>query len=216
MPGYAIWAAVLVISLIVEGCTSALVGLWFVPSAAVCILLDVCGVKNIYIQLAVFVIISVVTAVLLREKIKQSFVAKTHKTNVDSLVGKIATAESDIPEGEVGRVKINGMSWSAVSFDNRRILAGEKAKVVDISGVKLICAALRSSSVPTEELVGKHPRVESTIDNFSADGTVMCDGFVYPAKGVDSDIIEKNTVVAILRIEDGKAVCGRVSEPVNA
>ncbi|MBR5527890.1 MAG: hypothetical protein IKV97_02715 [Clostridia bacterium] len=215
MQGYFIWVAVLIISVAVECMTSALISVWFVPASIVCIILDLVGVTNIYIQLAVFVIISALLVYLLRNKIKSSFTKKVEKTNVDSLVGRIAVAEDDIPAGDIGRVRIGGMSWSAVICENRRVLAGEKVRVADISGVKLICAPIENKLAPTSELIGKQARVESVIDNFSASGTIMCEGRIFPAESIDNGIIEKNTVVVISEIRDGKAVCNKLRETAD-
>ena len=134
-----IWAAILIISVVVECCTTALVSIWFAPGALACILLDLFGVHNIYIQLAVFILLTVLLVFLLRKKIGESFRSSSAKTNIDSLIGKTAVVEEDILDGGVGRVKVGGMSWAAYTEEERDILAGEKVKVLDISGVKLYC-----------------------------------------------------------------------------
>lgn len=134
-----IWATILVISVLVECCTTALVSIWFAPAALACILLDLFGVHNIYIQLAVFVVLTALLVFLLRNKIKESFKTASAKTNVDSLIGKTAVVEEDILDGGVGRVKVGGMSWAAYTEDECNILAGEKVKILEISGVKLYC-----------------------------------------------------------------------------
>ncbi len=134
-----VWAAILVISIVVECCTTALVSIWFAPSAAVCILLELFGVRNVYIQLAAFLLLTVLLVFLLRNKIRESFKSGTTMTNVDSLIGKTAIVEQDICDGLVGRVKVGGMSWAAYSDENLNIAAGEKVKILAISGVKLFC-----------------------------------------------------------------------------
>jgi membrane protein implicated in regulation of membrane protease activity len=134
-----VWAAILVISVVVECCTTALVSIWFAPSAAVCVLLELFGVKNIYIQLAVFILLTALLVYFLRNKIRESFNRSSTKTNVDSLIGKTAVVEEDITDGLVGRVKVGGMSWAAYADENVSVTAGEKVKILEISGVKLLC-----------------------------------------------------------------------------
>ncbi len=206
-----IWAAILVISVAVECCTTALVSIWFAPSAAVCILLELFGVKNIYMQLAAFIFLTVLLVFLLRNKIRASFKSSTTKTNVDSLIGKTAVVEEDISEGKIGRVNVGGMSWAAVSEEARPILAGERVKILEISGVKLCCAPIESeSAVPSSELIGKQARVEKKIDNFEASGTVICEGKVYLAKSLRNEVIYENAVIKITAVDDGKVICERL------
>ncbi len=212
-----IWAAVLAISLIVEGFTAALVSIWFVPSAAVCLLLEIAGVKNLYIQIVVFAVVSAVFLLLMRKKIKASFSKGTSKTNVDALIDKTGVVETDIPEGGVGRILVNGMSWAAFTEENRSVLAGEKVKVLEVIGVKLRCIPVEQEALaPTSDIVGKQARVERRIDNFYASGTVVCDGKAYLAKSSDNEIINENEIVAITAVEDGKVVCERISAGVPA
>ena len=208
-----LWAAILVISVVVEGCTTALVSIWFAPAAAVCILLELFGVKNIYIQLVAFILLTVLLVFLLRNRIKASFKRPSTKTNVDSLIGKTAVVEEDILDGKVGRVNIGGMSWAAVSDETRSILAGEKVKILEISGVKLCCIPLSDEPmVPTSELIGKQARVEKMIDNFEACGTVICEGKAYLAKSLGNEIIYENAVVRITGVDDGRVICERLPE----
>lgn len=134
-----IWAAILVTSVIVECCTTALVSIWFAPAALACIVLDLVGVHNIYIQLAAFIIITALLVFFMRKRIKESFKSGKTRTNVDSLIGKKAVVEQEIVDGGVGRVVVGGMSWAAFTEEGRNIPVGEKVKIVEISGVKLYC-----------------------------------------------------------------------------
>lgn len=202
-----IWMVIIAISLITEGLTMALVSIWFVPSAAICLILELVGVKNIYIQIAVFIVLSALFAFFLRGKLKQSLRGSS-KTNVDALVGKTAVVEEDIPEGGVGRARIGGMSWAAFTEENRSVLAGEKVRITEIIGVKLLCVPLMSEpSNPAEELIGKQARVERRIDNFEASGTVICDGKAYRAKSADNEVIDENAVVTICAVDGEKVIC---------
>lgn len=203
-----IWLAIIAVSLIAEGMTLALVSIWFVPSAAVCLIMELAGVKNLYIQAAVFIVISALLAVFLRGKLKQSLSRGSSKTNIDALVGKTAVVEEDIPEGGVGRARIGGMSWAAFTEENRAVLSGERVRVIEIIGVKLRCVPLLSeSSNPTESLVGKQARVERRIDNFEASGTVICEGKAYHAKSAENEIIDEDSIVTISAVDGEKVVC---------
>lgn len=215
MESIVVWSIILVASIVIECMTTALVSIWFVPSAAVCIVLELFNV-SIYIQIAVFVVLTALLVFLLRNKIKSGFSKNSTKTNVDSLIGKTAVVEEEIPEGAVGRVKVGGMSWAAFSKETRAVLAGEKVKIIEVSGVKLCCAPLEEKPfAPDSALIGKQARVERKIDNFEASGTVVCEGKAYLAKSVSNDIIDENTIVKITDISDGRVVCEKLLSMVK-
>jgi membrane protein implicated in regulation of membrane protease activity len=136
----AIWAVIALISLCVEGATTALVSIWFVAGSAACVVLELAGMQNFYIQCAVFILVSALLVLLLRKKIRKSFETGKTKTNTDLLIGKTAVVEVEIPEGDIGRVRVpGGMSWAAYTDEKRAVCVGEKVKILDISGVKLQC-----------------------------------------------------------------------------
>lgn len=137
-----IWAVIALISLFVEFCTSALVSIWFVGASAVCVLMELAGLHNFYVQCAVFIFVSAALVILMRKKIRKSFESGRSKTNTDLIIGKTAVVEVDIPEGEVGRVRVGGMSWAAYTNESRTVSSGEKVKILEISGVKLLCVPL--------------------------------------------------------------------------
>ena len=60
------------------------------------------------------------------------------KTNVDSLIGAIATVTKDINPDDRGEVKVNGQYWLAISSDNNLIETGNKVSILAIEGAKLI------------------------------------------------------------------------------
>lgn len=135
-----IWLGVIVLSIIVEASTTALIAIWFAPAALVCAILALAKV-NIWVQLGVFVVISVLLMLLFYKKLRDNIDAKSEKTNIDALIGKTGVVEEDISPLVVGRVKIGGMSWSAYCKDGTRdIKKGEYVKVDEVNGVKLLCS----------------------------------------------------------------------------
>ena len=59
---------------------------------------------------------------------------------------------------------------------------------------------------PLETLIGKRARVEKTVDNFSAGGTILCEGETYLAESEKDEVIPTDTVVTIVGCREGKAV----------
>ena len=56
------------------------------------------------------------------------------------MIGKTAVVTEKISPNEIGKVKLRGISWSAISNDE--IEKGSKVRVLDIEGVKLIVELL--------------------------------------------------------------------------
>ena len=89
------------------------------------------------IQLGVFAAISILLLIFVRPLIRRHFMSTdSQATNVYGLVGKNATAITDISESS-GRAKVGGDVWSAKT-DTGTISAGEKAIVSAIEGVQLV------------------------------------------------------------------------------
>ena len=132
-----IWIAIIVLALIVEGMTAGLTSLWFVPAAAICIVLELLSVPQ-GLQILVFLAVSLVLVICFRKLSKKS----SHiATNVTDMVigGEAVVTERIDPSEETGEVKIDGKRWSARLEDGSTAEIGEHVEVIRISGVKLIC-----------------------------------------------------------------------------
>ena len=133
------WLAVIILSLAVEASTAILVAIWFVPAAAISMVLAVCNIPLTF-QITVFLVISGTLMLLFYQKLRNHIASKTEKSGADSLIGKTGVVEEDIRPLSVGRVKVGGQSWSAyVEENDEEILKGELITVVSINGVKLLC-----------------------------------------------------------------------------
>ncbi len=95
--------------------------------------------SNLIIQMAVFVISSVILIFATKPLVKKVSNSKTIETNASSLIGKKAIVIQDINNlNNVGQVKLGGEIWSAQSDDGSVIDANSEVEVVRIDGVKLI------------------------------------------------------------------------------
>lgn len=137
-----IWIAVIVLALIVEALTAGLTSLWFVPAAAVCIVLEFLKVPQA-VQILVFLVVSLVLVLCFRKLSKKS----THvATNVTDMVigGEAVVTEKIDPIEETGEVKIGGKRWSARLEGGATAEIGDHVEVLRIEGVKLICKKLET------------------------------------------------------------------------
>ena len=131
------WLAVGVVFLIVELLTTALVSIWFVPSAIITCLLSFV-VDNLLIQIAIFVALSAVFMVVCR-KIYNKHIKKP-VDDVDQnekLIGKTAKVAEDT-NGISGRILVGDVYWKAVSENGDIIPKGETVKVKSVNGTTLV------------------------------------------------------------------------------
>ena len=131
------WLAVGVLFLIVELLTTALVSIWFVPSAIITCLLSFV-VDNLLIQIAIFVVLSAVFMVVCR-KIYNKHIKKP-VDDVDQnekLLGKTATVTEDT-NGITGRILVGDVYWRAVSENGDIIQKGETVKIKGVNGTTLV------------------------------------------------------------------------------
>lgn len=108
------WLAVGVFFLIVELLTTALVSIWFVPSAIITCLLSFV-VDSLLIQVAIFVVLSAVFMVVCR-KIYNKHIKKP-VDDVDrneNLLDKTATVTENT-NAITGRILVGDVYWKAVS-----------------------------------------------------------------------------------------------------
>ena len=131
------WLAVGVLFLIVELLTTALVSIWFVPSAIITCLLSFV-VDSLLIQIAIFVVLSAVFMVVCR-KIYNKHIKKP-VDDVDqneNLLGKTAIVSEDT-NGISGRILVGDVYWKAISENGDIIPKGETVKIKGVNGTTLV------------------------------------------------------------------------------
>ncbi len=135
-----VWLGVIILAVILEASTCALVSIWFIPAAVVSLILSFFPVP-LWIQITVFVVCSALLLVFTKVIFKKTLGLKRVATNADAVIGEeaIVTEPIDNIEG-VGQVKVKGQIWTARSYDkDTKYEKGEILNVVAIEGVKLIC-----------------------------------------------------------------------------
>lgn len=134
-----IWVVIIVISLVVECATAALVSIWFMIGAIASLIANLLGLSFI-VQAIVFGIVSIVTGFLaypiLTKTVREG---PKLKSNVENYIGKIAKVDEEIDNiSGTGRVTYNGISWAARSSDDAVKIKCEHVKIVKVEGAKLI------------------------------------------------------------------------------
>ncbi len=134
-----IWALAMVAFVIAEAVTVQLVSIWFAIGAFISMLVAYFTEISLVGQLGIFILSSAVMIIFtfpfLRKKRNSAHVG----TNSELDVGKNATVIEEINNSEgKGRVKLNGVDWSAVSADDNGVIAvGTVVTVVQVKGAKL-------------------------------------------------------------------------------
>ena len=142
-----IWLVLMVIFLIAEASTVAMVSMWFVLGALGAMIVSLLGAPA-WLQILVFIVISAVMLALLRPIIKKFMTPKIIRTNVDSVIGSTGIVMEGIDNvAATGQVKIGHMFWSARSTSGEVIPVNTVVQVDKIEGVKVFVT-------PAEVLAG--------------------------------------------------------------
>ena len=136
--GLNIWFILLVVFVILEVATVALVSVWFCIGSVVAWLVSLAG-ANVSTQIIIFLVVSLVCLIFLRP-LASKYVKKDEesKTNIDAFIGKkaIVTEKIDNLKG-TGELKINGQLWSARNLKDEIIEEGNIVLIRKVEGVKL-------------------------------------------------------------------------------
>ena len=131
-----IWLVITVLALIIEGSTAGLTTIWFAVAGAVSFVLSLFS-TNVYVQIVVFFLVSILLLVFTRPIIKKTLVKQKEKTNADKIIGEKALVIEEINEfAGTGQIKISGAVWSAKANDV--IPKDEKVIIKEIKGVHAI------------------------------------------------------------------------------
>lgn len=133
-----VWCFVCVATLLVEIVTTAsMTSIWFTIGSVVALILAALNVP-IWVQITVFVAVSIATLVVLRPIAESYLRGNVIATNADRVIGTTARVVKDITPEHWGEVVAESMHWSAVEVDGLEVEAGSFVKVLAIEGAKLI------------------------------------------------------------------------------
>lgn len=133
------WLVFLVALVVIEICTMGLTTIWFAAGALAATVAAALGAP-LFLQIALFLIVSVLMLVFTRPIAVKYFNQDREKTNVESVIGKKAIVTGAIDNLQAcGQVTLNGLEWTARSAaDDLKIPEGSVVIVREIQGVKLI------------------------------------------------------------------------------
>lgn len=133
-----VWLALLIIFAVAEAATVGLTSIWFAIGSLGALICALAG-GNIWLQLGVFIVLSVVCLVSLRPLAKKFLNNRVEPTNADRVIGEEAKVTQDIDNIQgTGAVTIGGITWTARSEHDTPIPAGTMVRVLRIEGVKVM------------------------------------------------------------------------------
>jgi len=133
------WLVLFVVLIAIEIATLGLTTIWFAAGALAATIAAAFGAP-LFIQITLFVFISVVLLFFTRPIAVKFFNKDRVRTNAESLIGRQAIVISEIDNLQgIGQVTVGGQQWSARAKDESvKIPLGTVVTVCEISGVKLI------------------------------------------------------------------------------
>ena len=134
-----IWLVLLVALVVIEAATMGLTTIWFAGGSLAAMLAAVLG-AGAPMQIVLFLAVSCVLLIFTRPWAVKHLNRKRVKTNYESEIGKIIKLTETVNNlDQTGKSTVNGQEWTVRSKDDKEILkAGTLAKVIAVSGVKLI------------------------------------------------------------------------------
>ena len=138
-PFIVLWVILMIAFVIGELISVGLTSIWFAAGAFVALILALLGAGPL-VQFAAFLVVSVVLLLSTRSWAQRFINSRTQKTNADSIIGQtIRIAERVSNRDQTGMAVVHGQEWTVrARSDDEVIEKDQNAKVVEISGVKLI------------------------------------------------------------------------------
>lgn len=133
------WLVLMVVLLIIEIITVGLTSIWAAGGALAALILNIIGIPFVG-QVIAFFAVTILLLCFTRPFAMKFINTRREKTNYEGVIGKtIRVAEKVDNIAQTGMAVVNGQEWTVRAEKDEEILeVGTIAKVVNISGVKLI------------------------------------------------------------------------------
>lgn len=134
-----VWMALVIAFIIGELVSVGLTSIWFAAGALVALIASIFGAP-FPVQVGLFLVVSLALLAATRPWAQRYLNSRVQRTNADSLVGEIIRIEERVNNmDQTGMAVVRGQEWTVRACnDNETIEKGQSAKVVQISGVKLM------------------------------------------------------------------------------
>ena len=135
-----IWIGIMVVAVVWEIITTDITSFWFAIGGLAAVISNLfLKDEYIYIQIGIFLIVSLVSLILLRPLVKKKLNSQTFQSNAANAISKEYPVNEDIELNKPGSIKIDDVVWTAVT-EKDSFSKGEIVVVERIEGNKLIVA----------------------------------------------------------------------------
>ena len=133
------WLIALIVFLVIEAVTLGLATIWFAGGALVALIATMCG-AGLGIQVASFLVVSLVLLIFTRPFAVRFLSKDTLKTNVNRVIGMEGVVTEEISNlAGTGKVSLGGNIWTArTENEGGTIPVDAVVAVLRVEGVKLI------------------------------------------------------------------------------
>ena len=146
LPLPAVWGALMILFLIVEGATAGLASIWFALGALAALVAALLKAP-IWLQIVLFLIVSIAVLILTRPLARKYINSRSQATNADRVIGMTGRVRETIDNiAGTGAVFVGGKLWTARTADSEIIPEGALVRADAIEGVKLIVSGIRSET----------------------------------------------------------------------
>ena len=133
-----LWIAAILVFVIIEASTAAVVSIWFAGGALAALIASTLG-AGIGLQIFLFLLVSVLLVVFLRKIAFKSLKGKEEKTNLDRIIGSEVLISSEVNnKTHQGSAFVGDVEWKVKSENGEIIPENKEAVVVGIEGVRLV------------------------------------------------------------------------------
>ena len=142
-----LWLGLLVLFLVAEGASVALVSVWFAAGSLVALIAALLG-GPLWLQILLFVAVSLGLLAMLRPFVRKYLRPRISRTNVDAVVGTQGFVTEAIDNvAASGQVKLGAMPWTARSTSGDPIPTGTRIRVDRVEGVKVYVSPAEEPAV---------------------------------------------------------------------
>ena len=134
----AIWFWMAIILTVVEIETMGLISVWFVFGSIVAGIASI-FISSVLIQAIIFIAVSALLMILLRQMAVNSFRNKTvRKNNIEELADLPCQIVKEVVGSNYGEIKLQGKIWRCLSESKRNYQEGDEPNVLRVEGNTII------------------------------------------------------------------------------
>lgn len=138
------WLIAVIVFLVLEAATVALVSIWFAGGALLALIAAAFGAGTA-VQLVVFFVSSCALLALMWPLARKKMSGRHVRTNADRLIGREVLVTEQIENlKETGEIKVNGVLWTAVSTDGSVIPVGSLVRIERLEGAKVYVCPVKT------------------------------------------------------------------------